>query len=531
MVRLRFTEILEKAEQNFEETWLETGKLVGKRFARRKPLIAYVKGKPHPLMEILQKFREAYLRLGFEEILNPVIVEEEDVKKQYGPEALAILDRCYYLAVLPRPDIGIGKDKLKLLQALGIEIDESKVRKLQEVLHAYKKGEVGSDDLVERIAEALAISDVIATRILSEALPEFKELRPEPTLLTLRSHMTTSWFLTLSALQHKKTLPIKLFSVGVRFRREQREDETHLRTHHAASCVVMDEELDVEEGIELAEAVLRQFGFKEFKHVRKKVTAKYYAPETEHETYVKYRGEWVEVANFGLYSPIALAHYKLEYPVLNLGIGVERIAMILYGYDDVRKLVYPQFYEEWSLSDEELASMIRLEEEPSTREGKLLAISITDTLQKYRDASSPCEFQAFKGEAWGMKVEAKVYEYDPGVKLTGPAAFNKVYVYKGNILGLPPTGMDEKPEVMDARKEGVDSGLSYAYAIAAKAAAEAEKKTPTGGEVNIRVKIARTPSDVNIYIEETARRYVQSKGGRIDIRGPVFIGVKINVQP
>jgi len=39
-----------------------------------------------------------------------------------------------------------------------------------------------------------------------------------------------------------------------------------------------------------------------------------------------------------------LAKYKIWYPVLNLGFGVERIAMILKGVDDIRKLIYPEIY-------------------------------------------------------------------------------------------------------------------------------------------------------------------------------------------
>jgi len=343
--------------------------------------------------------------------------------------------------------------------------------------------------------------------------------------------MTTAWFLTLASLQYRKPLPIKLFSVGLRFRREQREDETHLRVHHSASCVVMDKELSPSLGAELAEALLRQFGFREFRHVRKQITAKYYAPGTEHETYVKHGGSWVEVANFGLYSPLALARYRIELPVLNLGIGVERMAMILYGASDVRTLTYPQFYAEWRLSDEELASMVEVDEKPSTPQGWRLVEAVYEALRLHCDEPSPCEVKAFEGEAWGSRVEAWVYEKDPGVKLAGPAAFNRIYVHKASILGLPPTGLEDRREVVEAREAGVDTGVTYAYAVACRAAAEAEKLAGRGGTVDVRVRVAKHPSDVNVRIQEAARRYVQAVGGRIDVRGPVFIGVRVNIEP
>ncbi|WP_225369298.1 hypothetical protein [Methanobrevibacter arboriphilus] len=60
--------------------------------------------------------REAYLRLGFSEAVNPLFIDKNDVYKQFGPEAPAVLDRCFYLAGLPRPDIGIGVDKINYIK-------------------------------------------------------------------------------------------------------------------------------------------------------------------------------------------------------------------------------------------------------------------------------------------------------------------------------------------------------------------------------------------------------------------------------
>ena len=63
----------------------------------------------------------------------------------------------------------------------------------------------------------------------------------------------------------------------------------------------------------------------------------------------KYKSGWVEVATFGIYSPTALSQYDIPYPVMNLGLGVERIAMILHNSQDVRALSYPQFQTNWEL--------------------------------------------------------------------------------------------------------------------------------------------------------------------------------------
>src|SRR5659263_351351 len=86
----------------------------------------------------------------------------------------------------------------------------------------------------------------------------------------------------------------------------------------------------------------------------------------------KYKDGWVEVATFGIYSPSALSQYNIPYPVMNLGMGVERLAMILHDSTDVRALVYPQFQYKtnWVMSDSEIASMIFVEDAPVTGTGK-----------------------------------------------------------------------------------------------------------------------------------------------------------------
>jgi len=533
MVRLPVKDILAKSKENFEEAWIAYGKLIPTKRLKPKDILGCGIGKPHPVYEVCEKLRQAFLNLGFEEIVNPLIVEEEDVKKQYGPEALAILDRCYYLAVLPRPDVGLSKERVEELKKYVADLTLDKVQRLQQVLHGYKKGQIASDDLIEEMSKALGVEDTVATRILREVFPEFRDLRPEPTNLTLRSHMTTSWFLTVAALQHKRPKPIKLFSVDVRIRREQREDETHLRAHRAASCVVVDEDVVPDDGRDIAQAVLESLGFKEFKEVRKPVTAKYYAPGTEYELYVRFNGDWIEVANYGIYSPVALANYEIEYPVLNVGIGVERVAMALYGYKDVRELVYPQFYGKWLLSDCEIAKQISLQHKPETQVGWQLVEAIVKAFEQYADAPSPCEFKVYDGELFGRHVEVSVYERDPGVKLAGPAAFNEIVVYDGNVIGIPPSHVQAitSPLIEEARLRGYRTGIRYVDAFAALAAAKIEAACLAGAsEVDIRVRMVKLPSDINIEVAEVARRYISENRKTIDVRGPAFLAVKARMS-
>jgi|Deesub1362A_J573_1020465.scaffolds.fasta_scaffold00115_65 O-phosphoseryl-tRNA synthetase len=523
MGRWHSKKIVDESKKNFEKAWLETSKLLGKGDSSRYSAADKPVGKSHAIFNTIQKLREAYLRMGFEEVVNPLFIEDKEIKRQFGPEANAILDRCYYIGGLPRPDIGLSEEKIEKIKEMGGKVERDK---LQGILHYYKKGEISGDDLIYRLAESLKVSDSTAARILDEVFSEFKDLKPEATRITLRSHMTSGWFLTLSKLVGKKPLPLRLFSVDRCFRREQKEDETHLRTHHSASCVVMGEDIGVEDGKGVAEALLKQFEFTDLKFKLDEKRSKYYAPNTQTEVYAyNERTGWVEVATFGMYSPVALSKYGIEYPVMNLGLGVERLAMVLEGYRDIRELVYPQFYLDLKLKDEEIASMIKIDRQPKTEIGKEIARRIIEGGEKYGNAVGPCKFEVFSGKINGKHIRVRIIENEEGKRLLGPAALNEIYVNEGNIYGIPP---EKKIEL---RSKGINCNIRYLDSIALLAAYKIEKGLSSGTlGVKVRVPIVKSLSDINLSLDPLALRYIQGKNKKIDIRGPVFITIEADIS-
>ena len=129
MTRLRPDEILERVKkEGFEKVWKESSIFIP-RSSRSLDLSG--RGSPHPIYELIQKLRERFLSLGFDEIFNPIIIEENEIYRQYGPEAPIILDRCYYLAGLPRPDIGLSKTKCEEIRKLGVELTDSRISALK----------------------------------------------------------------------------------------------------------------------------------------------------------------------------------------------------------------------------------------------------------------------------------------------------------------------------------------------------------------------------------------------------------------
>jgi O-phosphoseryl-tRNA synthetase len=527
-MRIDTKKLLKAAKEDYEKTWAESTKLLK---VKGEYFTLIDKEKAHPLFDLIIKVRNIFLEMGFEEIITPLITEECHVYLQYGPEAPVILDRIFYLAGLPRADIGISKEKISEIKKIIPDFNE--VKQLQHIFRRYKKGGIESDDLTEVMVKELNVREEQATQIIS-LFPEFKELTPVPTKLTLRSHTTSSWFPILKEMQLKELLPLQLFSIGPKFRREQRLDVTHLYESWTASIAVMAEEISLEDGQKIVKEIFKKFDFAEVDFRIKRATSKYYAPKTEFEAFVRHpkTGEFIEVGDGGLYNPLSLARYKISYPVFNFGAGLERIAMIKTGVEDIRKLVYPHLYVKNEYTDKQLAEMVEVDQTPSTRDGEKLVEAIIQTAIKNADQPSPCQFLAYKGKFLDYNIEAYVYETDVGTKLMGPAALNTVYVYDGNILGVPKEGLPKIEIVNEAREKGISTGIRYLDAIAAQAVATLEEKTKAGetGEVNVRVKIAKLPSDVNIRVQDAGMNSITSKNKRIIVKGPVFVGIKAKIM-
>ncbi|MFC2154285.1 O-phosphoserine--tRNA ligase [Candidatus Altiarchaeota archaeon] len=520
MARFDIEDIKKKAKLDFEKTWLDTAKLNPKKSVKD---YVGVEGRPHILHSLIQQVRQVFLDLGFEEVENQVFVSEEDVYKQYGPEAPVILDRCYYLAGLPRPDIGLSKDKINELQGIKKGFD---VEGFQKILREYRAGSIEGDNLLEVMVQRLNLSTGEAAKII-DIFPEFKDIMPVAGKSTLRSHMTASWFPTLAAMVKTRELPLLLFSIGMRFRREQKIDATHLRAHYGASCVIVDEEMSLDSGKQLTEKILKKIDFTNLEYVKKEATSNYYTPEMEYEVY---SGK-IEVADIGMYSPVALANYDIPYPVFNLGFGLERVLMIKTGVKDVREILYPQFYSKVSFTDQDLLGELSLIQKPTTPEGVKLAEAIKDVAKKEASQKSPCSFEAFKGKISGREVEVSIVEKEEGSLLLGPAALNKIYVFDSGIYGVPEDTSKLKASLSDIKDKGLNASFSFLDAIANYFAAEIEREIKDGNKKGfLQIKMVKTPGEVNIKVSETARRFIESKNKPLSLKGPVFTAVEFKAE-
>ncbi len=507
--------IKKDARQNFEKTWLETAKLVtGERTFK----LPERKGRKHLLTVYSDKARDVLLGMGFDEVVLKPIWEDTHVRLQYGPEAPAILDRLYYIASLPRPDIGLSEEKKKQIEKRlhgfnGFE-------ELRKILMDYKREKIAAgEDFTEALVTRLKIKTEDALYLINEVFQELKHIEPVASNLALVSHLTTAWFPTLREIQDKKELPVMLFAFGWRYRREQREDTTHLKAHYNLSMVVMHKNFTIEDGKHITREFFERLGFKEIKFQQKANFPAYYAPGTNYEVFVKHeKMGWIEVSEIGMYSPVALAHYGIKYPVFNSGPGLGRIIMISEHIRDIREVHFPELYSELKYTDEQMVELIEIEQKPDTAEGKAIAEAIIQTSEKHGSEKAPCEFLVYHGKLSDKTVEIKIAEVEAGKKLLGPAAFNVIYVEDGNIIG------DSKPHKLSA-------DISYIEAIANLAAREFEKAVLTGKkEGEVKVKIVRSASDINVKISDSLRKFIMDKKKKIDIRGPVFISLTFKVK-
>lgn len=488
------SERTKKVHKDFERVWKgESTKVYGKKGFS----LPEKKGKRHVLSKYLAKCEEILLDMGFDQVVLKPVWDEKHVKTQYGPEAPAILDRLYYLASLPRPDIAIQQDvQDTILDRVDMDIEE-----LKRIFREYKRGSIDSGELIETFVQRLHISTGDALYILS-LFPELEEIKPDPTSKTLISHFTTAWFPTLASL--KREPPVLLYTSGWRFRREQREDASHLRAHYNLSFVVMGD-LGIEDGIE----IVREF----FKRLDMDVTFElkenqpsYYAYNTNYEAFWK----GMEVADIGMFSPVALAAYGIEYPVFNAGPGLGRIAMLKEGFQDLRQVHFPELYGR-QYTDEEIVESVEMVKRAENQE---LVKKIVETAHTYKDAESPCRFTVYEDS----RLRIELVEEEENTALIGPAGFNEIYVYKGSIYGVPTTSKNKK--IKRILENGVTSHVSYMDAFVNVVVSSLEKGV-------YRVGMVKRLSDVNLEIPDHVREFIRAQG-KIDVRGPMFTTIVIS---
>ncbi|MGA7976809.1 MAG: phenylalanine--tRNA ligase subunit alpha, partial [Nitrososphaeraceae archaeon] len=154
----------------------------------------------------------------------------------------------------------------------------------------------------------------------------------EATRHVLRTHTTA---VTLRYLAENKQDEARIFSVGRVFRNEKMTYK-HLMEFHQVEGVVTGKDLTLRDLMGLQTLFYSRLGIKKVKFWP--TYFPYTEPSLQSMVFIEETGKWIELFGMGIFRPEVTASVGLTGNVLAWGGGLERIAMIRYGLNDVREL-------------------------------------------------------------------------------------------------------------------------------------------------------------------------------------------------
>ncbi len=247
--------------------------------------------KRHPLSQLIEKIRRIFSEMGFKEI-----------KGSYVESAFWNMDALFIPQDHPARDM---QDTFYCKKPSKVEVEEELIKKIGEV---HEKGIDGSTGW------GYVFNENEAKKAL------------------LRTHTTVN---TIRYLYHNPKPPAKVFSIERVFRREN-IDTTHLPEFHQIEGIIYEENAN----FGMLKGVLKEFyarmGFKKIRY--RPAYFPYTEPSMEIE--VEWNGKWIELGGSGIFRPEVTKPFGIEEPVLAWGLGLERMAMILLGLNDIRMLYW-----------------------------------------------------------------------------------------------------------------------------------------------------------------------------------------------
>jgi phenylalanyl-tRNA synthetase alpha chain len=289
---LEFTEEVTQLTPELIKTkeWRKT-KL--RKFDVTAPGPAVYPGKIHPLQQIIQRTREIFLEMGFTEIRGPLVETAfwnfDALFQPQDHPAREMMDTFY----LANP----------------------------------KAGKLPPKKMVDAVARAHEDGWITGSKGWS-----YKWSPEEAKRLVLRTHTTAETIKYLS--KHKKP-PIKVFSVDRVYRNEQITYK-NIAEFHQIEGIVVDKSVTLRDLMGTLKTFYTKFGLKKIEFWP--CYFPYTEPSAQAVVYHPKLRRWMELCGMGLFRPEVLAPLGIKYPVLAWGGGLERLAMIELGLDDIRLL-------------------------------------------------------------------------------------------------------------------------------------------------------------------------------------------------
>lgn len=250
-------------------------------------------GKVHPLQQIVQMVREAFLEMGFTEIRGPIVQTAfwnfDALFQPQDHPAREMMDTFY----LSKPKTGKLPEK-KIVDTVA-----------QTHENGWKTGSRGW---------------------------QYSWSRDEAKKLIMRTHTTA---VTIHYLAEHKEPPAKVFSVD-RIYRNEKLDFQHLAELHQIEGIVMDKGVTLRDLIGTLKEFYFRLGLKKVQFWPSYFP--YTEPSAQSTVYVPKLKTWMELCGMGMFRPEVLEPLGIKYPVLAWGGGLERLIMVMLDVDDIRFL-------------------------------------------------------------------------------------------------------------------------------------------------------------------------------------------------
>jgi len=149
--------------------------------------------------------------------------------------------------------------------------------------------------------------------------------------MVLRTHTTC---VTIKHLADKKPDEARIFSLGRVFRNEKLSFK-HLAEFNQVEGIVVGKHITLRDLMGIQKEFYRKIGLTKVKFWP--TFFPYTEPSLQSMVYNKKLGKWIELFGMGIFRPEVTKPLGITKPVLAWGGGIERIAMLKFGLDDVRE--------------------------------------------------------------------------------------------------------------------------------------------------------------------------------------------------
>jgi len=274
---------------------IKSGAIIRSIDVTAKAPIIYA-GKKHILQEVIDEVREILIGMGFEEI-----------------------------------DGGIVQYSFWNFDALFTPQDHP-AREMQDTFY-IDTGRKASNNNNNNSNYGIA-SDELITSVsnIHEASWRYRWSMDEAKRLVLRTHTTA---VTIRYLAEHRPKEANVFSIGRVFRNEK-VNYKHLAEFHQIEGIVVSDDVTLRDLMGIQQEFYKRLGLSKVKFWP--TYFPYTEPSLQSMVYHERLGRWVELFGMGIFRPEVTEPIGVKSRVLAWGGGLERIAMLKYGIDDVREL-------------------------------------------------------------------------------------------------------------------------------------------------------------------------------------------------